>query len=415
MNLPLLKNTISHHRGVVFLCLAIFLNSWGMGAISPILPLFTDQEFQVNRTQVGLAVGLHGMARLFVGVPAGYLSQLYGRRFVLNVGAAINLLGATMVALSFSYSWLVIWRLISGIGTAMFTTGVTVYLSDVATPDTRARFLSLHELSVLVGATLGPITGGFMGEHLGLRAPLFWQVALIMISLALLLKFVPESKRQASPPSPRGRGSAAGSVPPTAAPGSLRRLLLSPAFIFVGLFGLMIVANRQGGRFSVMPLYGETKGFRPDQLGAFISITHFPQFFTTMAAGFMADKFGRKFTIIPAVVLISLGILVFIVSGNFLELMASGVLLGLGEGLAGPPSVAFFADIAPPGLEGVTMGLFRTFGGVGSLVGALLLGGVADLAGFTWSLTVDAVLLLASGLGVMLLVRETARRRPRES
>ena len=98
-----------------------------------------------------------------------------------------------------------------------------------------------------------------------------------------------------------------------------------------------------------------------------------------------------------------------------LELMVSGVLLGLGEGLAGPPSVAFFADIAPPGLEGVTMGLFRTFGGVGSLVGALLLGGVADLAGFAWSLTIDAVLLLASGLGVMLLVRETARRRPQES
>ena len=60
------------------------------------------------------------------------------------------------------------------------------------------------------------------------------------------------------------------------------------------------------------------------------------------------------------------------------------------------------------------MGLFRTFGGLGSLVGALLLGGVADLSGFAWSLTVDAILLLASGSGVMLLVRETARRGPQE-
>jgi len=383
-----------------------------MGAISPVLPLFVDQEFHVNRTQVGLAVGLHGMARLFVGVPAGYLSQRYGRRFVLNVGTGINLLGATMVAISFSYPWLVIWRLISGIGTAMFTTGVTVYLSDVATLDTRARFLSLHELSILVGVTLGPLTGGIIGERFGLRIPLFLQVALIMASLALLLKFVPETKSQAPPLRLHGRGIPNGGSPPSSAPGALRRLLLSPAFLFVGLFGLMIVANRQGGRFSVMPLYGEAKGFRPDQLGAFISITHFPQFFTTAAAGFMADKFGRKFTIIPAVVLISLGILVFIGSSTFLELLASGILLGLGEGLAGPPSVAFFADIAPPGLEGVTMGLFRTFGGVGSLVGALLLGGVADLSGFAWSLIVDAILLLASGLGVMLLVRETARRRP---
>jgi len=91
------------------------------------------------------------------------------------------------------------------------------------------------------------------------------------------------------------------------------------------------------------------------------------------------------------------------------------VLLGLGEGLAGPPSVAFFADIAPPGLEGVTMGLYRTFGGVGSVVGALLLGGVADLAGFAWSLGVDALLLGVAALGMMLLVRETVGRRGGES
>ena len=135
MNLPYLKETISSHRGVVFLCLAIGMNSCGMGAISPILPLFTDQEFGVNRTQVGLAVGLHGMARLFISVPAGYMAQRYGRRFILNTGTLINLAGATMVALSFSYYWLLGWRVVSGMGSAMFTTGVSIYLSDVATPD----------------------------------------------------------------------------------------------------------------------------------------------------------------------------------------------------------------------------------------------------------------------------------------
>jgi len=251
-----------------------------------------------------------------------------------------------------------------------------------------------------------------MGEQWGLRSPLFLQVLLILVSMILLYKFVPEPGAGSGSGRRTGTGltqeqSRVRSRPP-ATPGSLRRLLVSPAFIFVGLFALMIVANRQGGRFSVMPLYGEAKGFRPDQLGAFISITHFPQFFTTAISGFLSDRIGRKATILPAVLLISLGIVVFVWGDTFLMLITSGVLLGLGEGLAGPPSVAFFADIAPPGLEGVTMGLFRTFGGLGSLLGALLLGGVADLWGFGWSLGIDAVLLVASALGVMLLVRETA-------
>ena len=56
------------------------------------------------------------------------------------------------------------------------------------------------------------------------------------------------------------------------------------------------------------------------------------------------------------------------------------------------------------------MGLYRTFGGVGSLLGAVVLGGIADMGGFSWSLIVDGALLVASGVGVMLLVKETGGR-----
>ena len=56
------------------------------------------------------------------------------------------------------------------------------------------------------------------------------------------------------------------------------------------------------------------------------------------------------------------------------------------------------------------MGLYRTFGGVGSLLGAVVLGGIADMRGFSWSLIVDGALLVASGIGVMLWVKETGGR-----
>jgi MFS family permease len=412
LNITDLRETLSYHRGVVFLCIAIFINSVGMGVIAPVLPLFADQEFGVNRTQVGLAVGLHGMGRIFVSLPAGYLTQRYGRRFVLLSGTAINLAGASMVALSFNYNWLLIWRMVSGMGSSMYTTVVSVYLQDVATPENRARFLSLHEISILAGQIIGPAAGGVIGQLVDLRTPLYLQAVLILTALILSALFIPETRPQGSRPQPAARQSPA-RVRRSATAAGWRSLLLNPGFTFVGLFALMIVANRQGGRFSIMPLFGEAKGFGPNQLGAFISVTHFPQFFTTIAAGFLSDRFGRKFTIMPATVLIVLGIGVFVFGSTFFLLLLSGVLLGLGEGLAGPPSVAFFADISPPGMEGVTMGLFRTFGGLGSLVGALLLGGVADLWGFSWSLAVDASLLFIAAVGMVLLVRETAGRRAR--
>lgn len=410
------------YRSVVILSVVVALNSFGMGVIAPVLPLFTQQEYGVNAAQVGIAIGLFGVGRLVTGVPAGYLSQRYGRRPVLALGAGLNTLGAAMVSLSFNFWWLTGWRFISGLGANAFITVGTIYLRDESAPETRGRILSTQELSILSGQILGPLLGGYLGTALGLRIPLFTQAFLMAASLAVILLLLPESRwreqqagRSDGAPGRQGGGAAATAAPAAAGAGqergALRRLLLSPAFIFVGLFAVMIVANRQGARFSVMPLFGKAKGFGPDDLGLWLSLTHFPQFFATMASGYLSDRLGRKAPILPSVVLMCAGIAAFVWAGNLWQLLLSGVLMGVGEGMGSPAGTVFFADIAPPGQEGVTLGIFRSFAGVGTVSGAMVFGAIADAAGFPWALWVDAILFAAAGVGVALFVRETLRRR----
>ena len=344
------------YRGVSLLCVIVMLNSCGMGAITPVLPLFLEREYDVTAAQVGIAVGfVFGFGRLVTSLPAGYMAQRWGRRRVLGLGAAINVVGAAMVAVSFSYAWLTGWRFVSGFGGSIFLTVATIYLRDEATPEMRGRLLSLQELSILAGQTLGPLLGGYLGNIFGLRIPLYAQAILMAASLAVILLALPESRwreeaesrRRATRPSAT---AAAGSDATTGRQrGAMARLLFSPAFIFVGMFALMIVANRQGARFSVMPLYGGTKGFGPDALGWWISITHFPQFFTTLASGYLSDRFGRKTPILPSIILLCLGIAAFVWAGSLWQLLLSGVLLGMGEGLGSPAGTVFFADIARRG------------------------------------------------------------------
>ena len=104
------------YRSIALLSICGALNSFGMGTIGPVLPLFTQQEYHVNATQVGIAIGIFGAGRMFTGVPAGYLAQQYGRRPVLALGAAVTLLGSAMVSMSFSFWWLTGWRFVSGLG-----------------------------------------------------------------------------------------------------------------------------------------------------------------------------------------------------------------------------------------------------------------------------------------------------------
>ncbi len=406
----------NRYRGVSILCVVVALNSFGMGAIAPVLPLFLEQEYGVTAAEIGITIGLFGFGRLVTSLPAGYLAQRYGRKSVLGLGAAINVVGAAMVSVSFSYAWLTGWRFVSGFGGSIFLTVATIYLRDEATPETRGRLLSLQELSILAGQTLGPLMGGYLADVFGLRIPLYTQAAMMAASLAVIVFALPESRWREEEARRTARSAPGAANEPATEPeaerqrGAMLRLMLSPAFIFVGMFALMIVANRQGARFSVMPLFGRAKGFEPDHLGLWISVTHFPQFFTTLASGYLSDRFGRKTPIIPAVTLLALGIGAFIWADNLWQLLLSGVLLGMGEGLGSPAGTVFFADIAPPGMEGVTIGLLRTFGGVGTIAGALALGAIADWAGFSWALWVDAAILAASALGLMIFVRETRRR-----
>ena len=406
------------YRSVFLLSICGALNSFGMGTIGPVLPLFTQHEYQVGATEVGIAVGLFGAGRLFTGVPAGLLAQKYGRKPIIALGAAINLLGAAMVSLSFHFWWLTGWRFVSGLGANVFTTVITLYLRDESTPATRGRILSTQELSILSGQILGPLLGGYLASVFGLRVPLFTQAALMTMSLLLIMVALPESRwREQQDRIPAARPESAPTAeqtpedrPPERRRGAFLSLVLSPAFVFVGLFAIMIVANRQGARFSVMPLFGKAKGFGPEHLGWWLALTHLPQFFSTATSGYLSDRFGRKSPIIPSVILMCAGIATFVFADGLWQLLLSGVLMGIGEGLGSPAGTVFFADIAPPGMEGVTLGVFRSFAGLGTVTGALAFGAIADFAGFPWALWVDAILFAAAGIGVMLFVRETRRR-----
>jgi MFS family permease len=413
------RTLFTRYRSITLLSITVALNSFGMGTVAPVLPLFTQQEYHVNAAQVGIAIGLFGAGRLITGVPAGYFTQIYGRRPVLAMGAALNLLGAAMVSVSFHFWWLTGWRFVSGLGANAFSTVSTVYLRDESTAETRGRILSTHEMSILSGQILGPLLGGYLASWFGLRIPLFVQVGLMSLSLLVILFVLPESRWREQQADPRRRPTQQTAqenppgedLPVERRRGAFLRLMLSPAFIFVGLFAIMIVANRQGARFSVMPLFGKLKGFGPDQLGLWLSLTHFPQFFFTLASGYLSDRFGRKSPIVPSVILMCAGIAAFVWADGLWQLLLSGVLLGMGEGLGSPAGTVFFADIAPAGMEGVTLGLFRSFAGVGTVSGAMAFGAIADAAGFPWALWVDAILFAAAGIGVMLFVRETLQRR----
>ena len=71
-------------------------------------------------------------------------------------------------------------------------------------------------------------------------------------------------------------------------------------------------------------------------------------------------------------------------------------MLSVGFGIMGPAPAAYAAEFAPPQLRGLAMGLYRTAGDFGMVIGAPLLGLIADHSSFGWALSTNGLLMIAA-------------------
>jgi MFS family permease len=368
---------------------------------------------------VGTTISGFGLARLLVDLPAGYLSERFGRRFLVVGGPAITAVASIFSGLAANFWQLLVFRFMAGAGSAMYMTGAIIFLADITDESNRGRLMSLYQGSLLIGSSLGPAVGGLVAALFGFRAPFYLLGGLAAAAALWSFLRMPET------------GTAQGGQSRLAAPRPARRTLPGPPpasgrraqglgallqgrdLWLVGLLTLSFFLTRTGARLTLLPLMGNSRlGLDEWALGLIFSLIALLNLATLAPSGVMADRFGRKAVIVPATLVMATALLLYAVSSVVWLFVLAAVIEGFGGGLAGPAPAAYAADIAPPDMRGVTMGLYRMFGDVGLVVGPVFLGWLADATSFGWALGGSAVLLMGIASLFALLARETVRRTP---
>ncbi|MBI1886521.1 MAG: MFS transporter [Chloroflexi bacterium] len=400
---------LRENQTLLILCATTLVVMMGQGIISPVLPLYA-QSFGVGTTLVGLTISVFGAARLVVNLPAGFLSERFGRRLLLVGGPAITAIGSLLSGLVPNLWLLLVFRFVSGAGSAMYMTGAMVLLTDITTEENRGRLMSLYQGSLLLGVSLGPAAGGIVADFFGFRSPFFLVASLAALGTLWSFGRMPETQERAE-----GRPS---SLPVGGAPArssetwrTISSLLLRPDFALVSLLSMSIFLSRTGGRLTILPLVAENRlEMSPGQLGGIFTLMTLLNLVTLAPAGTMIDRLGRKAVIVPSAFVTGAALVLFALSNDVWLFVLAAVIHGLGTGLVGPAPAAYAADIAPAGQRGVSMGLYRTFGDAGFMVGPILLGGIADVTSLGWGLGADAVLLVGFALLFAVFAKETLRR-----
>lgn len=354
---------------------ATFAYFVAVGALLPALPLYVEGPLGGETVSVGLAVGSFSFAALILRPWAGRLGDRRGRRLLVVGGAALAAASMAGYMAATSLSVLVVLRLVTGAGEALFFVGVVSAANDLAPDERRGEAMSLFSLAPYAGVAVGPILAEAMLDRHGFAT--VWVITAVSALVAMLLGFrLPET------------GSAA-SVP--------ARRLLHPAGLLPGAVLLTVFLGFAGFN-AFVPLYA-----RQLELGPQLPFVIFAVVLLGIRSvgAKLPDRLGAARAGRAAVTGAAVGLATIGLWPTQAGLVAGTVVFAAGQALAFPALMALAVRRAPASERSSVVATFTAFVDVAFGLGPISLGLVAGALGYGAAFVVAAACAAA---GVLLLL-----------
>jgi len=179
-------------------------------------------------------------------------------------------------------------------------------------------------------------------------------------------------------------------------------------FIVASTISMQITASTI---YMVFPLFFSAIGLSKGESGLLISIGTFAGIISSVAAGLLSNRYGRKKVLVLGTLLYTIVFFIFNAVGNsFNALFISRFIAGIGFYIMPVMVTTMAADIFPPGERGRAMGLFSAAGGIGSLIGPLI--APLLIAGSNYSLyfVFSGGFVAVSAVMMLIFVKETLQK-----
>jgi MFS family permease len=381
-------------REVAALSAVAFFVAVGFGLIIPALPIFA-KTFGSSNTQIGLIISVFAVVRLISGIPAGKMVERFGERLVLGVGLYMVAITTLLSGLSQSYSQLLLFRTLGGLGSSMFSVSATALLFRVVGDSQRGRAQSLYNGGFLIGGIAGPAFGGAL-IAISPRSPFFVYSITLTIAATVALFFLHEKRLREQP-----RDKVVEDLPPI----SIREALKIKPYLYALLLTFITSWVLFGMRSSILPLFVvEDLGGKPSIVGLSFTLAALAQGLVMVRAGRYSDSHGRRPVIIFGFSVIGSALLLLIFSYNSTVFLISMIVMGFGAAFAAS-AAAIVGDVIK-GKNGRVVAFWQMAGDAGMMVGPLLLGYISDVASYRTAIVLTTV-IFAFAILVAVKIPET--------
>ncbi len=353
-----------------------FLVALGYGIVAPALPVFAS-SFGVGVTAASAVVSALPVMRLVFAPVSGRLVARVGERTMYLAGLLVVAASTGACALATSYTQLLVFRGLGGIGSTMFTVSAFSLLFRLAPEGRRGQASGLFTGAFLLGGVTGPAFGGAL-VAVDLRAPfVVYAVALVVATIvvgALLARSRQVGVRRDGPEE---------------TPLTLGDALRLPVYRASLVSALATGWAVQGVRIALVPLFvAVALGREPLWAGIALTVFAVGDGLVLLTTSGLSDRRGRRPVIVAGLGLVALGTASLALAtlpgvAGLVVLLGASAVAGAGAGLLQPAQGAAVADLVGsrrsggPALSG-----FQMAADVGAIIGPIAAGALAESASF---------------------------------
>jgi SP family xylose:H+ symportor-like MFS transporter len=127
---------------------------------------FFEKYFQLNsETLSGWANSCALLGCLFGSLPAGVLSDKFGRKKLLIVSAFLFAVSSVLTGWAPTFFWFVIWRILGGVAIGMASNLSPMYIAEIAPAHIRGRLVAVNQLTITLGVLFAQIINWLIAQE----------------------------------------------------------------------------------------------------------------------------------------------------------------------------------------------------------------------------------------------------------
>jgi len=178
------------NRNFWITALIAFINSLSFTVLIPIIYLY-GKQFGLSDFQTSLLFSIYSIAQFFATPVIGKLSDRFGRKPLLIISLAGTVIANLIAGTATTAVVLFLARLLDGI-TGGNTSVAQAVISDITTPENRARGFGIYGAALGLGFVLGPVTS-LLAQQISLGAAFLVSGAVAFVALLITIFYLPET------------------------------------------------------------------------------------------------------------------------------------------------------------------------------------------------------------------------------